>query len=178
MKENLTVARPYAEAVFELAREEGNLGTWSEMLKLIGMVVADRQMLLVMENPKLDTEFQAGFILDVCGDNLSEEGKNFIKVLAEARRLPQAPAISRLFERFRLEEEGVEDVEVISAYPLDDQERDRIAGTMEKRFGKKVNITTRLDKSLIGGSIIRAGDTVIDASVKGSLSRLGNQLAE
>lgn len=178
MKENLTIARPYAEAVFELAREEGNLGIWSDMLKLLSMIIADRQMYMVLENPKLDTEFQAGFILDICGDNLTEEGKNFVRVLAESRRLPQLQAISRLFEQLRLEEEGAEDVEVISAYPLDDHERNRIADTMEKRFGKKVNITTRIDKSLIGGSIIRAGDTVIDASVKGSLNKLGGQLAE
>ena len=178
MKENLTAARPYAEAVFELAREEGNLGSWSEMLKLISTVVADRQMPMILENPKLDTAFQTGFILDICGDNLSEEGRNFIKVLAEARRLPLAPAISKLFEQHRLEEEGVVEVEVISAYPLDDQERNRISGTMEKHFGKKISISTRIDKSLIGGSIIRAGDKVIDASVKGSLNRLGGQLAE
>ena len=178
MKENLTVARPYAEAVFELAREEGSLGTWSDMLKLLSMIIADRQMYMVLENPKLDAGFQAGFILDICGDNLTQEGKNFVKVLAEARRLPQAPAISELFEQLRLEEEGLVDIEVISAYPLDDQERNRIAGTMEKRYGKKVSISTRIDKSLIGGSIIRAGDTVIDASVKGSLNKLGNQLAE
>jgi len=178
MKESITIARPYAEAVFELAREEGSLGSWSEMLKLISVVVTDRQMLMVLENPKLDTAFQIDFILEICADNLSQEGKNFVKVLAEARRLPQAPAISRLFEQHRLEEEGLVEVEVISAYPLDDQERNRISGTMEQRFGKKVSISTRIDKSLIGGSIIRAGDTVIDASVKGSLNKLGNQLAE
>lgn len=178
MKENLTIARPYAQAVFELAHEEGNLGAWSDMLKLISMVIADAQMQQVLENPKLDTAFQISFIHEVCGDNLSDAGRNFVKVLAEARRLAQAPAISRLFEQHRLVEEGVVDVEVISAYPLDDQERNRIAGAMEKRFGKKVNISTRIDKSLIGGSIIRAGDSVIDASVKGSLSQLGGQLAE
>ncbi len=178
MKENYTIARPYAQAAFELANEEGKLGIWSDMLKLISMVISDPQMHLVLDNPKHDSKFHTSFILDICGDHLTDTGKNFVRVLADARRLAHAKAIYRLFEEFRLEEEKVVDVEVISAYPLNDQEKDRIAAAMEKRFGKKINITTRIDENLIGGSIIRAGDTVIDASVKGSLRQLGSQLAE
>jgi len=178
MKENYTVARPYAQAVFELAHEESDLGRWSDMLKLISMVVSNPQMYLVLENPKLDSAFQTAFILDICGDHLSETGKKFVRVLADGRRLSQASAIFKLFEQYRLEEEETVDVEVISPYPLDDQEKDRIAQAMKKRFGKKININTRIDETLIGGSIIRAGDSVIDASIKGSLRQLGSQLAE
>jgi F-type H+-transporting ATPase subunit delta len=178
MQENFTVARPYATAAFELAHEHNDLGAWSDMLKLISIVISDPRMPLVLENPKLDSAFQTAFITDICGDQLSAVGKNFVKVLADARRLSQAPAIYKLFEQLRLEQEQIEEVEVISAYPLDDQERQRIVHTMEQRFGRKVNISTRIDKSLIGGTVIRAGDSVIDASVKGSLRQLGNQLVE
>jgi len=97
-------------------------------------------MYLVLKNPKLDSAFQTSFILDICGDHLSATGKNFVRVLANAHRLQQAPAIFRMFEQYRLEEEKIVDVEVISPYPLDDQEKDRIALAMEKRFGKKINI--------------------------------------
>jgi F-type H+-transporting ATPase subunit delta len=178
MRENYTVARPYAQAAFELAREQGDLGAWSDMLKLISMVVADAQMPLILENPKLDCAYQTDFIVDICGDQLTAAGKNFVRVLADARRLSQAPAIYKSYDRLRLEQEQVVEVEVLTAYPLDDQERVRITRTLEQRFGKKINISTRIDKSLIGGSIIRAGDSVIDASIKGSLRQLGSQLAE
>lgn len=178
MRDNYTVARPYAQAVFELGRDRGELGAWSDMLNLISMVVSDPQMHLVLENPKLDSAFQAEFILDVCAERLSDAGRNFVRVLADARRLSQAPAIRRLFEQLRLEHEKLMDIEVISAYPLEENEKERIARAMEKRFGRKVNISSRVDNSLIGGSIIRAGDSVIDASVKGGLRHLGTRLAE
>lgn len=178
MRENYTVARPYAQAAFELACEHSDLGAWSDMLRLISMVVSDPGMNLVLENPKLDSAYQSAFITDICAEQLSQSGKNFVRVLADARRLPQATAIFKMFEKLRMEHEQVVEVEVLSPYPLDDQERARIIGTMEQRFGKKINISSRIDKTLIGGTIIRTGDSVIDASVKGSLRQLVNQLAE
>ena len=178
MSENTTIARPYAQAAFEVAQEEGNLAAWSDMLKLIAMVVSDRQMPVVLDNPRLSSADRANFVLDICGSNLSDTGKNFVRALAQAGRLAITPDICKLFEVKRLDAEGIVDVEVISAYALDDQERGRIAEAMEKRFGKKINITTRIDDTLIGGSVIRAGDSVIDASIKGRLKELGNQLAD
>lgn len=178
MQEKTTLARPYAQAVFAQAREEGDLAAWSDMLNLINMVISDPQMGVVLDNPTLDSAFRAEFVLDICGDHLSTSGKNFVKVLADAGRLSLAPQIYQLYQQQRTEAEGVLEVEVVSAYPLDGAEEEKIAAAMAKRFGKQINISSRVDESLIGGSVIRAGDSVIDASVRGRLKQLGNELAE
>lgn len=178
MQENITAARPYSQAVFEQAQEEENLGKWADMLNVISMVISDPQMQAVLENPRLNAELLADFVLDICGSNLTDEGGNFVRVLANAGRLSLAPHIYTLYEQRRTEAEGVVEVEVISAYPLEDAEKNRLSDAMAGRFGKKINVTTRIDKSLIGGTVIRAGDSVIDASVRGRLKQLGSELAE
>lgn len=178
MQENLTAARPYAQAAFEQAQQEGDLGAWSDMLNLINMVVSDPQMPKVLDNPTLDADFLSDFILDICGSHLSATGQNFVKVLADAGRLSLTAEILELYEQSRSDAEGVLEVNVISAYPLDEQEQNRISDVMSKRFGKKISISSNIDESLIGGTVIRAGDSVIDASVKGRLKQLGNELAE
>lgn len=178
MKENITAARPYAQAVFEQAREENNLTQWSESLNLIKLVVSDPQMQRLLGNPTIKSDFIAGLILDVCGDNLTDKGKNFIRLLAQARRLPLAPQIYTLYEQLRTEAEDIVDVEISSAFPLEESEKDAISNAMNKRLGKKINITTNIDEKLIGGVVIRAGDSVIDASVMGRLKQLGSRLAE
>lgn len=178
MAEKTTLARPYAQAAFEVAQDEANLSQWSEMLALISKVVSDPQMLMVLDNPRLDNQAAADFVIDICGDNLSAACRNFVRVLADAGRLSIASSIYELFQGLRRDAENVVDVEVVSAYDMDDGEKARIAQAMGQRLSRKINITVSVDKSLIGGSVIRAGDSVIDASVKGQLKELGNQLAE
>lgn len=178
MQENTTLARPYATAAFELAQEASDLAAWSEMLHLLNLIVSDPQMQRVLNNPRLDSKFLADFVLDISAERLSETGRNFVRVLADAGRLSLAPQIYQLFEQRRTDSEGVVDVEVVSAYELEQDEQDKIATAMAKRFGKKINISTRIDDSLIGGTVIRAGDSVIDASIRGRLRQLGSELAE
>ena len=178
MQENTTIARPYATAAFEQALEEGKLSNWSTMLLLLNLVISDKQMKIVLDNPRLDDEAVAEFVIDICGKYLSDTGKNFVKVLAQAGRLVLAPQIYSLFEQKRAEAESIVEVEVTSAYALDEAEKNKLAEAMAKRLGRKIEINTSTDESLIGGAVIRAGDSVIDASVKGSLKKLGNQLAE
>jgi len=177
MQENTTVARPYAQAVFETASEESKLTEWSEMLGLLAAVVADVQMKVVLENPKMDAAAQSDFVLGVCGQALSETGNNLVKVLAEARRLAIIPEINRLYEQLRAEAEGVIEVGVISAYELAPEQQATISEVMAKRLGRKVEIAHEVDESLIGGVVIRAGDTVIDASVRGRLKALATQMS-
>ena len=178
MQENTTIARPYANAAFEQALEEGKLSDWSTMLQVLKLVISDKQMKLVLDNPRLDEDAVADFVIDICGKYLSDTGKNFVRVLAQAGRLVLTPQIYSLFEQKRTEAESIVEIEVTSAYALDDAEKNKIAGAMAKRLGRKIEINTNTDGSLIGGAVIRAGDSVIDASVKGSLKKLGNQLAE
>ncbi len=178
MQQNTTQARPYATAVFELAQAESDLAAWSEMLRLLNVIVSDSQMQRLLNDPRLDSEFLADFVLDISAERLSEAGRNFVRILADAGRLSLAPQIYQLFEQRRTESAGVVDVEVVSAYELEQHEQDKIAAVMAKRFGKKINISTRVDGSLIGGMVIRTGDSVIDASIRGRLRQLGSELAE
>jgi len=176
MQENTTIARPYAIAAFEHAQEEGKLGDWSAMLNVLNMVIADEQMQVVLDNPRLDETFVCDFVLEICGDHLSENGKNFVKLLVQAGRLSLAPLIYKLFEQKRTDAEGIAEVELISAYALDAMEQNKIAEVLAKRIGKKIEVSTSIDNTLIGGAVIRIGDSVIDASVKGHLKQLGNEL--
>ena len=176
MQEKTTIARPYAQAVFETASEESKLSEWSEMLGLLDSVVSDAQMQTVLTNPKLDAASLTDFVLGVCGESLNETGSNLVKVLADARRLAIIPEINNLFEQLRAEAEGVIEVTVTSAYELAADQQAAISEAMAKRLGRKVEITSDIDDSLIGGVVIRAGDSVIDASVKGRLKALATQM--
>jgi len=178
MQADITAARPYAQAVFELARAAGDYSPWSGTLGLLKQVVANPQMQPLLGNPTIKKDVLAKLVQDICGKQLTAEARNFIKVLADAGRLNLAPQIEQLFEQQRIEAEGQAEVEVVSAYPLDEADKQKIATAMAKRLGKKVSISARTDKQLIGGVVIRAGDAVIDASVMGRLRQLGNVLAE
>jgi F-type H+-transporting ATPase subunit delta len=178
MQENTTTARPYARAVFELARSDGELQNWSDMLHLLGQVVSDPVMQTLIKNPKVGRQQLADIILEICGQRFNQQGKNFVSILIDARRLAVVPQISKLFEEQKSEAEGIADVEVVSAYPLEDQQQQKIEQVMAKRLSKKIQITAHVDQSLIGGAVIRAGDSVIDASLKGRLRQLGHSFAE
>ena len=178
MLEKATIARPYAEAAFSQALEEGKLSDWSAMLNLLNAVVSDSSMRGVINNPKLSGQQLYQFIVDICGDKLSQTGKNFVRTLINAERISFAAEIFNLYEQKRAAAEGISDVEVISAYPLDDAQISAISESISKRIGKKIDINTEEDKDLIGGVIIRAGDSVIDASLRGRLKELNSVFAQ
>ena len=176
MLENSTIARPYATAVFELAQETGQVEEWSAMLGLLGVLTSDKDMRQLITNPKVSRQQLQDLVFDVCGAGLSDLGRNLVKVLVGAGRLQYTANIKDQYEQMRATAEGKVDVEVVTAYTLDEQQQDSIAGIMAGRLGKQVNIVTSIDESLIGGAIIRAGDSVIDASLRGRLTELRNEL--
>jgi F-type H+-transporting ATPase subunit delta len=178
MQENITIARPYARAVFEQGKADGELEQWSGMLQLLRQVVADAAMQALIKNPKVDNRQMADIVFDICGAKLNQQGKNFVRVLIDAGRLSVVEQIYKLFVEQKAIAEGVAGVEVISAYPLEEQQQEKIRQMMARRLGKKIELTTRIDQGLIGGAIIRTGDSVIDASLKGRLKQLGHQFAE
>ena len=178
MLEKATIARPYAEAAFAQALEEGKLSDWSVMLNLLSVIVSDDNMRSVISNPNLDGEQLCQFIVDICGDKLTETGVNFVKVLIDAERIGLANEVFSLFEQKRAAAEGISDVDVVSAYPLDAAQVTAISESISKRLGKKIEINTEEDRDLIGGVIIRAGDSVIDASLRGRLKELNNIFAQ
>jgi len=151
MQEKTTIARPYAQAVFETASEENKLAEWSEMLGLLETIVADAQMKAVLTNPKMDAAALSDFILGVCGKALSETGNNLVKVLAGAGRLTIIPEINKLYEQLRAEAEGVIEVGVTSAYELAPEQQATISKMMAKRLGRKVAITHEIDSIISSG---------------------------
>ena len=176
MLENSTIARPYATAVFELAQETGRVEEWSSMLGLLALLVADRDVRGLIANPKVSRGQLQDLVFEVCGDGLSDLGRNLVKVLVQAGRLQYASSVKDQYEQMRAAAEGKVEVEVVTAYSLDDQQQAGIAATISERLGKQVNIKTSVDETLIGGAVIRAGDSIIDASLRGRLNELGNEL--
>lgn len=178
MAEKTTIARPYATAVFELAREApAGFKQWSERLTLLRQVVADPALQSLLDDPRVSAAALANLIMGVCGEHLDTAGRRLVETLAEAGRLSLATEIAALYEQLRQEAESIVEVEVTSAFPLEEAEQERISGMMAGRYQQKLSISARVDASLIGGVVIRVGDSVIDASIKGKLRQLGNHLA-
>lgn len=177
MAENITIARPYAQAIFSLAQEQGDLKGWSEMLQFAAAVAADEEMVAVIDSPRFDSGQLADLFIEICGDKLNDAGKNMVRVLAENDRLNVLPEVAELFEAERAAVEGTIVAEVTSATQLNDAQQQSIAEALKKRLGRDVTLECQIDESLLGGAIIRAGDVVIDGSVVGKLEKLTSALA-
>jgi len=177
MAEKQTLARPYAEAVFELAQARHALKPWSEMLALATAIAADENMQRLAGDPRVDrTRFRELF-LDVCGKNLNDEGANFVRLLVENRRLNLLPEIVTQYETLRAEAEARVEAIVTSAFALEPEQIKTLSEALKRKLGREVNITARVDKTLMGGIMIRAGDLVIDGSVRGRLADLAAHLS-
>lgn len=176
MAELTTLARPYAKAAFQYAVEQSQLGQWSSMLALAAAIAQAQEMAEILDNPKLTVSQKADAFASVCADELSDSGKHFIYLLAENKRLTLLPEISSLFEAYKAEQEKTVEVTVQTAFDLTDNEVKALGNALKSRLGREVSLQSEVDKSLIGGSIIRAGDLVIDASVRGKLAKLTETL--
>jgi len=174
--EPITVARPYAEAAYALARDGNALPAWAEMLRVATAVASDAQVRAALDNPKLATAEKESLFLSICSDKLDPSGRNFIRVLIGADRIQLLPEIRTLFDALKDEADGVARAQIISAFPVDDAQLATLRKGLERRFGKKIEATVSVDRSLIGGAKIVVGDTVIDASVQSELQAMANQL--
>lgn len=175
MAELLTIARPYADAAFSLARDENALAQWSDTLSHLAQVMNTRTAGELINNPRLEPDQIATLIAEAAG-SLSASQRNFVRVLAENERLSVLPEIADQFRQRRNATEGSLDAAIESAYPLTEAQIDDIRTTLEEKYGRRVRATARVDSSLIGGVSIRIGDEVIDASVRGKLARLAASL--
>jgi len=172
MAELSTIARPYAKAAFEYARDSKQLSQWAEQLATASAVVADKGLQAALNDPALTAERQAAILGDVCGDALGVQARNFIAVLAANKRLALLPEIYSQFAQYKANHEKSVDVEVISAFDLADAARDKLAEVLGKKLERQVKVSTSTDSNLLGGVLIRAGDLVIDGSVRGRLNKL------
>lgn len=176
MAELSTLARPYAKAAFEYATAGGDLDAWLQELQLIAAVAQDPAVEGLLGDPSLTTEAQAEAFIALFGDELGETRQRFVRVLAENRRLGLAPQILAQFAQLKAQREQSVEVEMVSAFAVPDAMRDRVADALSKRLDRQVRISTETDSGLLGGVLIRAGDLVIDGSVRGRLNKLAETL--
>lgn len=176
MAEWSTLARPYAKAAFDYSSEHGVLGEWSKQLSLAAAVTRVDKVADVVGSTVISAEQQAATLIALLGEEIGEPCRNLIRVLAEHRRLPLLPQISILFDQLKANQEKSVDVEVTSAYPLDKDLGDRLAQALRTKLRRDVTIHTEIDKSLLGGVVVRAGDVVIDGSVRGRLAKLAKAM--
>lgn len=174
MSQALTLARPYARAAFNAARDEGRVQAWSDALAFAARVAADPQAQAVLKHPQLSAE-KAAQLLSIEGADATVA--RFFRMLADNRRLELLPEIAGLFEQLRADAERVVKARVTSAAQLGDADLAAIREGLRRRFGREVELETAIDASLIGGAVIDAGDVVIDGSVRGKLERLQSALA-
>lgn len=175
MAELLTVARPYAKAAFEYARDHEALDNWSQALGFLSAAVADSDVRRLLGSPKLANDKKVTLLSEILPEQ--QDGlSRFLATLADQGRLLALPFIAEQFEYLRAEHEQRVEVTVTSAYKLTAAQKTKLANALKKRLNREISITTQVDKSLIGGVILRAGDTVIDGSVRGRLNRLSEAL--
>jgi F-type H+-transporting ATPase subunit delta len=176
MADKTTIARPYAKAAFAEARADSMLGAWSAALHTAAVVVEDRRVHSLLDDPHVSTEQLSQLVLDIAGAGLGEHGRNFVRALAEARRLDCLPQIAALFDAFKDEAEGIADVTVTSAVPLDERQQQSLSAALTRRLKREVRLHCTIDPELLGGAVLRSGDLVIDGSVRGRLTRIANEL--
>lgn len=176
MAEKVTIARPYARAAFGYAQEHKAFAKWSDLLGKASVVVADERVARLLSSPKVTPSQLVELIGEVAG-GFDEHGSNFLKTLAENRRLALLPEIAAIYETLRAEVENIADVQITSAVALSDAQRDRLSKALRKRMQREIRLHCEVDPSLIGGAIVRSGDLVIDGSLKAGLERLASELA-
>lgn len=176
MAETITIARPYAEAVFRLAQEKNTLDQWSRMLRLLDIVVRDERVARCIGNPNVSREQLEGLVLGVCGEQLDGVGRNFVQVLIDNGRLALVPQIQATFERLKLEHEGALDAQIYSAFAIDDAQVAQLVRKLESSYQRKIRVQVSVDPQLIGGIKIVVGDKVLDATVRGSLETMAAAL--
>lgn len=172
MAETVTIARPYAEAVFALADDAGELGKWSGALEAMSTIAANPDMLQAMGNPRLTADQLYGMFASLAGDAMFVETQNLVRVLIENRRLSLLPEIRHLYEELKNEREGMVEARVSSAFPLEGEALSRLVADLEKRFKRRIQPVVVVDAQLIGGVCVQVGDEVIDGSIRGKLASM------
>ncbi|MDD2722481.1 MAG: F0F1 ATP synthase subunit delta [Methylovulum sp.] len=176
MSELATLARPYAVAAFKWAKQNDAMMKWSQSLKFMAAIMGDNEISIVVNNPKVGKQKVSELLLDICNGQIDEDDASFLKVLVQNGRLDLLSTIAILFEGYKAEYEGYVDVQVSTAYEFSEEAYNRLSEKLQKSLGKKINMNVAVDKSLIGGVLVRAGDRVIDGSIRGQLQHMQKAL--
>lgn len=172
MSELSSLARPYAKAIFELARDAGEYAQWSDQLELLAVIAENDGLIDLINSPAVSRQQLVELILDVAKDQLNEQGQNLVKLLVHNERLSVVADINQQFLVLRDEAEHIIEAQLITAAQVDDAQKQSIESALATRLGKKIKLETAVDESLIGGAVVRAGDWVVDGSVKAQLQDL------
>ncbi len=172
MAEFSNVARPYAQAAFELAQEGNDLAGWGDQLDLLAAVSSDTNLIELLKDPAFTTQQQTDLILGVCGDKVSSHGASLVKLLVKNDRVQALSDIARIYAERRAEAESVIEADMITATAIDAAQQEQFASALQTRLGRTVKLNFEIDQDLIGGAVIRAGDWVVDGSVKAQLEKL------
>ncbi|MGZ8189135.1 MAG: F0F1 ATP synthase subunit delta [Methylosarcina sp.] len=176
MSELATLARPYASAVFKRAKETGATSKWAESLAFIEAVLTNQDVSKIVDNPNVSNERKSALMLELCGEKMDPEVGNFLQLLVHNKRLGLISSITRLYEKLKAQDEGYIEADVFTAYALTKEAKTQFASSLEKKLGKKVHMKAAVDKTLIGGVLVRAGDKVIDGSIRGQLKQMQKTL--
>ncbi len=166
------MARPYAVAAWKHAEGEGRQELWSDMLEVMASVVSDDAMSAIISDPRVDADTLSGLMLDVCGGHINDTAGVFVRLLVENDRLSLMPEVAEVYKELQAESGGAIHAGLTAAYPVNARFEQAIAVAMRKRLNREITFTTEIDRSLLGGVIIRVGDMVIDASVRGRIEAL------
>ena len=178
MAELTTIARPYAEAAFGFAKQRGELDKWSEMLALLVGVYQDNQFQEAVAGPTVTSGDVEKLMLSVCGERIDGQARNLVQLLVRNGRLAVLAEVQSMFEQLKSEDEGVIEATIDSAFPLQDQQLEKIVNILTKRYNKKISPTVGVDSELIGGIKVQVGDKVWDASVRGRLQEMATALTK
>ena len=176
-QEKTTIARPYAEAIYGRAEDTDTQDLWSDTLGMLSTVVKAPEISGLIDNPKIPRERVLGLMLEIGSGRLNDESQNLVKILAHNDRLQVLPEIAALFDELRRERQGKIQVQVHTAYVMNKAQEQALAKVLKERLGGEIEISAEKDPDLIGGIMIRAGDLVIDGSVRGQLHKLANELS-
>lgn len=176
MAELSTLARPYAKAAFEYAVSANDLQGWSDNLEVVAAVAQQEAVIKLLSSPSYTAAQQAQKTIEICGDSVNDKMANFLHVLAENRRLQLLPQIYQQYEVLKANREKTVEVDVVSACEISTEQQNKLASALSAKLEREVNMQVSLDDNLIGGIVIRAGDTVIDGSIRGRLAKLAEAL--
>lgn len=174
MADEATIARPYARAAFEYAHAAGQLAAWGEILGRASLVIADERVQPLIGNPHVQRADLVAFVVELAGASGNEHATNLVRLLADNGRLALLPEIAAQYATLRAEVENTVDVTVTSAMPLTAEQSDKLQQALTRRLRRTVRLSATVDPSLIGGAVVRAGDFVVDGSLRGRVERLGN----
>jgi len=177
MAELRTLARPYAKAAFQAASETSSVQLWADQLTLLGSISAEAKVADAISSSTIDAATQVSTLTNLAGDDLGVAVNNFLHVLASNKRLLLLPSIAELFAELKADLERSVEVNISTAFALDSAVETKLTEALKNKLQREIHVNTNVDKSLLGGVVVRAGDIVIDGSIKGRIAKLAEAMS-